>query len=120
MKFYHVSGTELSAEALNADYEGAREIGRVHVGDSALFFRKLRKTYYIAHADITRCFRRVLKVEMKMCCGGGEMAVERLIVCNAQGELAEVPLPDTRSARAVMEELAKRAPMIAQGVNAKA
>ncbi len=119
MKFYHVTDAEISADALQTDYDSAREIGSLHVGDSALFFRRMRKTYYIPYAKMSRCFRRVMKVNMKFCCGGGDMAVENLIVCTPQGELAQIPLPDTRSARAVMEELAKRAPFVAQGVNAE-
>lgn len=95
---------------LKAEYETGREIGVVRLGESRLFFRKGRKIYYIAYPEISRCFRRVMLVTSKLCCGRGDLQVENLVICDDTQELAMVQLPGTRAAEMLLEELKQLAP----------
>lgn len=112
MKFYNLDGqpeTALKPE-MEQDYRESREIGIVRLGKSHLYFRRLRKIYYIPYADIRRCFRRVMLVPAKLCCGRGDLEVENLVVCTDRGEAAQIQLPGAKAGKILLEELKKRLP----------
>lgn len=92
------------------EYKTSVDVGKVRLGSSHLFFRSGRKVYSVAYQEITRCFRRVLLVPMRVCCGRGELQVENLVIWNDQGEIAQIQLPDTRVAKKLMEELREKVP----------
>lgn len=108
MKFHHITTAAENQEELSAEYSSAREIGVLRLGEHYLFFRKARKKYYIPYSDIRRCFRRVMLVPAKLCCGKGDFPVEHLVIYGDAGELAQIQLPGTRAAKGAMEELKQR------------
>jgi len=110
MKFYPVIQNTVSPDSLNAEYTSAHPVGVIRVGDSHLFFRVRLRTYYIPFTDIKRAFRRVMEVPAKMCCGEGSFAIENLVICDDDKELAVIQLPGTKAARLLMEELKKKMP----------
>ena len=114
MKFYPITSEKNSA-ALQAEYASGRVIGNVHLGEETLFFKKKLKVYYIPFADMTRCFRRVMLVQTKMCCGKGNLEVENLVVCTEAGEVAQIQLPGERAGVILLEEIAKKAPHVQIG-----
>ena len=101
--------TELKGNA-EAEYKAARRFGVVRTGEQYLFFRSGLKTFAVPYERITRCFRRVMLVPLKLCCGKGEMAVEHLVIHTGDTELAQIQLPGTREAKLLMEELKKKIP----------
>ena len=110
MRFYPLAGGDVPGTELKEEYEDARDIGGIRFGTERLYIRQGLRIGHILYADIHRCYRRVMVVPMRMCCGKGNMDVEKLVVEGAGGELAEAPLPDSRAARAVMQELGKKLP----------
>ena len=110
MKIYSIQQEPTKDPELLAEYEKAREIGVVRVGEKTLFFKVRLRIYYIPYKDITRCFRRVFLVPAKMCCGKGNLEMENLVVCGEAGELAQIQLPGTRAAKELMKELKARMP----------
>ena len=112
MRFWNGISKQAVQEDLTEEYRSARAFGAARIGETYLFFRAGFKTFSIAYGEITRFFRRVLLVPMKVCCGKGEMAVEHLVVCGSEGEVAQIQLPGTREAKILMEELTKRLPGI--------
>ena len=110
MKIYSIQQEPTKDPELLAEYEKAREIGVVRVGERTLFFKVRLRIYYIPYADVTRCFRRVFLVPAKMCCGKGNLEMENLVVCGEAGELAQIQLPGTRAAKELMKELKARMP----------
>ena len=115
MKFYSVTSEHNNAAALQAEYASGRVIGNVNLGAEFLFFKEKRKVYYIPYADMTRCFRRVLLVQTKMCCGKGNLEVENLVVCSEKGEVAQIQLPGERAGKVLLEEIVKMAPHVQIG-----
>ena len=115
MNFYMVT-SEVAADVLSAEYKAGREIGSITLGETSLFFKVKRKVSYVPYADITRAFRRVQLVGMKMCCGKGDLEVENLVICGAEDkELAMIQLPGARAGVIMLEELEKRVPGIQIG-----
>lgn len=110
MKFYEVTSTVKNQDELLSEYKSAREIGVLRIGENCLFFRKSRKVYYIPYADVRRCFRRVLLVPAKLCCGKGQLPVESIVFYGDEGEVAQIQLPGTRAAKGAFEELKQRIP----------
>ena len=122
MRFYPLA-KDMPAEDrdIEAEYEQSRRIGAVSLGESVLFFRARRKTYYIPYSEVTRCFRRVMLVPARLCCGRGDLSVESIVICGAEGcELAQIELPGERAAKALLEELKERIPNAEFGKPAEA
>lgn len=115
MKYYPLTAPANDDGAVSQEYDSAREIGVVKLGESYLFFRKGRRIYYILYQDIKRYFRRVMAVPMKMCCGKGSLEVEHLVICSDERELAQIQLPGTRAAKALVEELKIKIPEAVYG-----
>lgn len=109
-KFCPLKTAEQDQEALSREYAAGREIGVVRLGEAHLFFRKGRKVYYLSYSEMDRCFRRVMLVTSKLCCGRGDIRVENLVVCSGGRELAVIQLPGTRAAEMLLEELKPLAP----------
>ena len=115
MKYYPLT-TEAGEGILDAEYKAGREIGAVTLGETCLFFKVKRKVSYVPYADITRAFRRVHLVGMKMSCGKGNLEVENLVICGAEDkELAMIQLPGARAGVIMLEELEKKVPGIQIG-----
>lgn len=110
LKFRTMTGELLDAPGLAAEYGAARAIGVVRAGEKHLFFRAGLKTYALELSEIRRCYRRVMRVPMKMCCGQGSLDVEHLVVEGDKGELAQIQLPGTRAAVALMDVLKEKLP----------
>lgn len=110
MKFYPLKTPVPEEAVLAPEYKGGREIGVIHLGAEHLFFRKMRRVYYISYSEIKQCFRRVQLIPTKCCCGKGDFQVENLVVSDGERELAMIQLPGTRAAEALMEEMRARAP----------
>lgn len=120
MKFYPLTGGSAPETGLSEEYKRARDIGGVRFGAERLYLRQGRRVGHILYADIRRCYRRVLLVPMRMCCGKGDFELENLVVEGPRGELATVRLPGGRAARAVMQELGKKLPEESLGCPPKA
>lgn len=111
MKFYSLDRMEeADKQDMEQDYKGSREIGIIRIGKEYLYFRRLRRIYYIPYADIRRCFRRVMLVPAKLCCGKGNLEVENLVICTDRGEAAQIQLPGAKAGKLLLEELKKRLP----------
>ena len=106
MRFYPLTAVEADDGQLASEYKAAREIGKIRLGELRLYFKSGLKTYYIPYHDVSRCFRRVMAVPAKLCCGKGDFEIENLVVCGPDGqELAQIQLPGAKAARILMDEL---------------
>lgn len=105
MNFYPLTAVTTDVHILKTEYQAAKEIGVIRLGENNLFFRKSLKIYYVPYADISRCFRRVMSVPAKLCCGKGDFEIENLVICVEDVEIAQIQLPGTRAAKALIDEL---------------
>ncbi len=117
MKFYELSGATVESETLAGEYKEGRSIGALCIGREHLFLRTGLKTRVLPFDGIHRVFRRVESVPAKMCCGKGNFDLERLVFCNdAEEEIAEVKLPDSKAAMIAYDVLTKKLPDAVFGV----
>lgn len=120
MKFFSLTATEENPEDLQAEYKDAQEIGKLRLGLRRLYFRSARKIFYIPYTEIHRYFRRVMLVPAKLCCGRGDLAIEHLVICDAERELAQIQLPGSHAAKVLMERMGALAPDAIAGMPANA
>ena len=105
MTFYDAVTRMKTSENLEPEYKSAEAFGKLHLGSTHLFFRSGLKTYAVEYSLITRCYRRVMLVPMRLCCGRGELQVENLVLHTAEKEIAQIQLADTAAAKKVLEKL---------------
>lgn len=110
MRFCPLKNPEENIENLQAEYKSAQQIGKLRLGTERLYFRSVRKIYYILYTDIYRYFRRVMLVPAKLCCGKGDFAVEYLVICDEEKELAQIQIPGAHAAKVLMERMNVLAP----------
>lgn len=114
MNFYSLEQVKATQKQdMEQDYKAGREIGIVRLGKEHLYFRRIRKIYYVPYTDIRRCFRRVMRVPAKLCCGRGDLEVENLVICTDQGEVAQLQMPGAKAGKILLKELKDRMPDIA-------
>lgn len=105
MKLIPVTNITSDEKALENEFKNARQVGPIRLGEKTFFFKSKLKQYYIPFEDIKRCYRRVLGVPTKMCCGKGEVLVENLVIGDGDTEYAVIQLPGTRAAKVLFEDL---------------
>lgn len=110
MKYYPAVTETADQAVLKEEYQAARQIGAVRLGETVLFFRTGLRTYFIPYTEVKRCFRRVYQVPVKMCCGAGEIDYEHLIISDGEKEIADIQLPGTKAAQELIRVLKERMP----------
>ncbi len=110
MAYYPLTETIVDSKILDEEKRNARQIGVIRLGKDNFVFRAGLKNYYIPYADIKNCFRRVMNVPAKMCCGNGNFRVENLVIGDGEKELAVIQLPGERAAIELMKDLKERCP----------
>ena len=105
MRFYPPDSSATFNGDFHSDYKAAWEVGVLRLGEHCLYFKKSLRVYYIPYTGIKRCFRRVMLVPAKLCCGKGDFEVENLVICNASEELAQIQLPGNKAAKIVIDRL---------------
>ncbi|MBR5742025.1 MAG: hypothetical protein IKX91_05655 [Firmicutes bacterium] len=111
MKLYPLVTETDDPKALETEYKAAREIGKVRIGETALFFRVRLKTFYVPYSDVKRFFRRVHEIPLRTESFGGDLMIENLVVCGeGDKELIQVQLPGAKAAKILFEELRERMP----------
>ena len=111
MKFNSLTETVVDNGILDSEYKSGRQIGVIRLGETCLMFKSKMKYYYIPYSEIKKSYRRVMGVNMKLCCGRGELRVENLVIADENNnELAVIQLPGTRAAQELIEDLKIKAP----------
>ena len=112
MRFYSLSGNDKTEEAiLKAQFDSGHQIGVVSVADDYLFVKKRLKTFFISYKDADRIFKRVCVVTANICCEGGDLRFDYLVVYK-DSKLIEVQLPGEKAARILFDELKEKAPFL--------
>lgn len=116
MRFTPITAAEVDGHLLESEYKTARQLGKLRLGELHLYFKSGLKIYYIPYRDVHRCFRRVMSVPARLCCGRGDLEIENLVICGENDrELAQIQLPGAKAARILMQELEEKMPFAAFG-----
>ena len=63
-----IAGAQLPEELLEREFSQARNIGKVQLGESCLFFKKFSGATYLPYGRILRAWLRQEEVKARMCC----------------------------------------------------
>ena len=99
-------------DELKKDYDKSHKIGALHIGEVCAFIRAGFKTYYIPYSGVSRFFRRVQTVPIKMCCGKGDLKIEHIVFMSNDKEVIQVQMPTTKAAKIAMGELSALMPEV--------
>ena len=112
MRFYPLgSDGEYNKTRLSAEFQAAKKWGKLFLGEEHLFFRAgWFRIGTIPYSAVSRCFRRVQLIPIKLRGSQREIRVENLVVCGEAGELAQIQLPGAEAAKNVMSELEQKIP----------
>lgn len=106
-------------EGLREDLRTGRRIGPAAVGDRCLFVRRAFTVWWIPWGSVSRCFRRVEQIPVRLGCCMGQVDVEDVVVCSADAgadrERIQIRMPGRRAALALLDEIARHAPCAAVG-----
>lgn len=113
MKFIPLQGQEPAADkaALEREYDNAADFMPARIGEKFFFFKAGRRVYYVALADVTRCFRRVELVSARMGCCNQSLPMESVVLFGAgEQEIAQIRLASERMGKALLSALEKACP----------
>lgn len=106
----------IEKNTLKAEFKEGRELGKVCLGKDHFFFKKKFTMYYISYSKIYRVFRRVQCINVKMCCSGGQIQLNNIVLCSNKAELGMIDLPNEDSAVAILSYFEENWPKVKIGV----
>ena len=108
--------------ALDADFASATAYEKVHLGETALFWKSGLRWYWFPLERARRIFRRLEPVQGRLCCGGQSFIIEWLVVVQDNGEELVIHIGDTvigdqvrKQAEALLDSLKHAHPQIQYG-----
>ena len=116
MKFKpEISGEVLPAETLEQDFAQARNMGKVHLGENCLFFRKFSGTSYLPYVQIVRAWLRQEEVKARMCCATANFDQFFLVMACADGQERRGQVIDKDTGKAALDYIAAKNPDVKIG-----
>lgn len=116
MKFKpEISTAALPREALEQDYAQAKNIGKVYLGDSCLFFRKFSGTAYLPYGQILRAWLRQEEVKARMCCGTANFDQFYVVMACADGQERRGQVIDKDAGQTCLDHITARNPQVQIG-----
>ena len=116
MKFKpEISGTILSPGVLEQDYAQAQNMGRVHLGDSCLFFRKFSGASYLPYSHILRAWLRQEEVRARMCCATANFDQFYLVLACADGQERQGQVEGKADGQRCLDHIAAKNPEVKIG-----
>ena len=103
--------------ALDAQFAAAQKFGKVRVGADTVFWRSGLRLYAIPLSRVQRIFRRVIPVFGKLCCGGRNFDIERLVLVLTDGTEVDIHVGDDvrREAEQLLKALQDAHPELEYG-----
>ena len=103
--------------ALDADFANALRCHQVKAGETGIFWKSFVRWYTVPYSRIKRIFRRVQDVRGRLCCGGRNFRIERLVLILDDDTELELYIGDDvgKDAAAFLQSLQTRRPEILYG-----
>ena len=103
--------------ALDAEFAAATRYENIKLGTDHLFWKPMFRWHVISLSGIKRIFRRVQDVRGRLCCGGQNFRIERLVLILPDDTELELHIGDDvgPDAKALLEALQAQHPEILYG-----
>lgn len=116
MKFKpEIPDSPLSAALLEPDYAQAKNMGKIHLGEQCLYFRKFSGTSYLPYSQIVRAWLRQEEVKARMCCATANFDQFYVVMDCADGQQRRGQVPDKASGQACLDHIAAQNPAVKIG-----
>ena len=103
MKF--TGSTSLSREQLRADFDQARSLGQVRLGEHCVYFQKFSGTYALPSGRIFRAWVRQEEVRANLCCGRANFDQFYLMVQEEGGAVCRGQVLSKETGRACLDRI---------------
>ena len=116
MKFKpEISDLQLSADTLEQDYAQAQNLGKVHLWEQCLYFRKFSGTSYLPYGQIIRAWLRQEEVKARMCCATANFDQFYLVMACADGQERQGQMIDKDAGKAALDHISDKNPDVRIG-----
>lgn len=116
MKFKpEIAAAVLPDETLEQDYAQARNMGKVHLGEECLFFRKFSGATYLPYGQISRAWLRQEEVKARMCCATANFDQFYLVMDCADGQERRGQVIDKDTGKAALDQISTKNPEVKIG-----
>lgn len=103
--------------APGAEYDEATVYGRIRLGTARLFWRSAMRRYAVEMAKVRRAYRQIEHVYGKLCCGGKNYDIHRLVLVLEDGTSLTIHVGDDEktAAEKLLAAIGEKFPRIAIG-----
>lgn len=116
MKFKpEIPDAVLPAGVLEQDYARAQNLGKVHLGENCLFFRKFSGISYLPYSQIVRAWLRQEEVKARMCCATANFDQFYLVMACADGQERRGQVEDKAAGQRCLDHIAAKNPEVKIG-----
>lgn len=93
--------------ALDAQFAAAKTYHNVRLGETSIFWKRTFHWYSLPLSRVQRVYRRVEEVRGRLCCGGANFDIQRLMLCLTDGSSLEITIGDSLLVSVAMQRLAE-------------
>lgn len=116
MKFKpEIPDSLLSAALLEPDYAQAKNMGKIHLGEQCLYFRKFSGTSYLPYGQIVRAWLRQEEVKARMCCATANFDQFFVVMACADGQERRGQVIDKETGQRCLDHIAAKNPDVKLG-----
>lgn len=105
----------LPQEKLRADFDQARNLGRVRLGAHGVYIQRFSGTYTLPYGRILRAWVRQEEVNANLCCGRANFDQFYLMVQEADGPLSRGQVLNKEAGRACLDRIRSENPNVLIG-----
>ena len=105
----------VSEEALAAEFRAARDLGKVRIGESGVFFTRLSGTAFLPWEAVERVWLRQEEVNARLCCGTANFDQFYLMVLGTDGRERKGQVLSKELGREALDRIGRLAPDLPLG-----
>lgn len=110
-----IAGAQLPEELLEREFSQARNIGKVQLGESCLFFKKFSGATYLPYGRILRVWLRQEEVKARMCCATANFDQFYLVLACADGQERQGQVEGKADGQRCLDHIAAKNPEVKIG-----
>ena len=107
MKYKPEFPVSYTDEQLENDFNNSRNVGKVHLGELALFFSRFAGCTFMPYDQITRAYLRQEEVNARLCCGRANFDQFFLMLEGSDGKLRKHQVADMARGKLALEHIAR-------------
>lgn len=107
MKYKPEFPVSFTAEQLETDLKQALNVGKVRLGNLALFFSRFAGGTFMPYSEVQHAYLRQEEVNAKLCCGRANFDQFFLMIKGSDGKLRKHQVDDMNKGKLALEHIAR-------------